>query len=372
MSRTRPEGPYDANLIVIGAGSAGLVSAYIATAVKARIILIEKGRMGGDCLNTGCVPSKALIRSARFLHQLGRAEEFGIDKVSPEFDFAAIMQRVQRVIGEVAPHDSVERYTGLGAEVIEGEARLLSPHSVEVNGRILTARGIIIAAGARPFIPPIEGIDEIDHLTSDNIWTLRELPERLLVLGGGPIGCELAQCFARFGSKVTIVEMLPRIMIREDEEISALVAEQFQKENIDLRTRHKAVRFISVDGKKTLVCDHAGETVEIPFDHVLVAVGRTANLEGYGLHELEIPISKRRTIEVNDYLQAGYPTLYACGDVAGPYQFTHAASHQAWYATVNALFGGLRKFKVDYSVIPWATFTDPEVARVGLNEQEAK
>ena len=371
MSTAPPRGPFDANLIVIGAGSAGLVSAYIAAAVKAKVILVEKGAMGGDCLNTGCVPSKALIRAARFLHGLKEAERLGITKATAEFDFATIMERVQRVVGEVAPHDSVERYQRLGVEVIRGEARLLSPRSVEVDGRLLTARSIIVATGARPFVPPIKGIDEVGILTSDNLWSLRELPPRLLVLGGGPIGCELAQCFARFGSEVTIVEMLPRILAREDEEISDLVAEQFRREGINLRTGHEALRFLERGGEQRLLCRTGSGSIEIPFDRVLVAVGRAADVEGFGLEELGVPVSRRGTIEVDRFLRAGIPGLYACGDVAGPFQFTHAASHQAWHATVNALFGGFRKFRVDYSVMPRVTFTDPEVAAVGLNEQEA-
>lgn len=368
---------YDANLIVIGAGSAGLVSAYIGAAVKAKVILIEQGEMGGDCLNRGCVPSKALIASARLLHQIKRASHYGIKSASAEFDFADVMGRVKSIIAAIAPHDSVERYTALGVEVIRGWGEITSPHSVRVkeqggHERELRARDIIIATGGEPFVPPIEGIDRVDILTSDNIWELKTLPAKLLVLGGGPIGCELAQCFARFGSEVTVVEMLPQIMIREDPEIAAGIAETFASEGIDLRVGHRAEAVRTEGGKKILRCDHDGERVDLEFDEILVAVGRTARLENYGLQELDIPVSRRRTIEVNDYLQAGYPSVYACGDVAGPYQFTHAASHQAWYASVNALFAPFKKFKVDYRVMPWATYTDPEVARVGLNELDAK
>ncbi len=361
---------FDANLIVIGAGSAGLVSAYIAAAVKAKVILIEKHKMGGDCLNTGCVPSKALIRSAKHLYQVQHSDRYGFKTASIDFDFSDVMDRVHAVIAKIEPHDSVERYESLGVDVVQGEAKLVSPYSVEVEGKIITARGIIIATGARPFVPPIEGIEHMDVLTSDNVWSLRELPQRLLVLGGGPIGCELTQAFARFGSDVTLVEMSPRIMIREDQEISELIAERFQSEGVKVLTEHKAVRFIRRDQQKILVCEHSETEVEVEFDQVLVAVGRAARLDGYGLEQLEIPFS--RTIEVNQYLQAGHPSVYACGDIAGPYQFTHTAAHQAWYAAVNALFGRFKKFKVDYSIIPWATFTDPEVARVGLNEQDAQ
>lgn len=363
---------FDRNLVVIGAGSAGLVCAYIAAAVKAKVTLIEKERMGGDCLNTGCIPSKALLRSARFLSDARRSQEFGVRSARVEFDFADIMERAQRLIAVIAPHDSVERYAGLGVECLQGEARITSPYTVEASGRVLTTHTIIIASGARPSIPPIPGLDRIAYLTSDTIWGLRELPRRLAVLGGGPIGCELAQAFARFGSQVTLVEMLPRLLSREDPEISALVQERFQAEGVRVLVGHKAKAFLREDDQQWLVCECNGQEARIPFDQVLIALGRTANTAGFGLEDLGIALTPAGTIEVNDYLQTRLPNIYAVGDVVGPYQFTHTAAHQAWFATVNALFGGLKKFKVDYSVIPWATFTEPEVARVGLNEQEAR
>jgi len=361
---------FDRNLVVIGAGSAGLVSAYIASAVKAKVTLIEKHKMGGDCLNYGCLPSKALIRSARVLSQIRRAREFGFKEASVEFDFAEVMERVQQKIRAVEPHDSVERYQGLGVDVIQGEARITSPYTVEVNGRTITTRNIIIATGARPFVPPIPGIDEVGYLTSNTVWDLRELPRRLVVLGGGPIGSELTQAFARLGSQVTQVEMADRIVGREDPEVSEAVMARFRDEGIQVLVNHKAKAFRRDNGDKILVAEHEGKDIEIPFDEVLVAVGRAANLKGYGLEELGIPTEK--TIVVNEYLQTLYPNIYAVGDVAGPYQFTHVGAHQAWFAAVNSLFGMFRKFKADYSVIPWATFTDPEVARVGLNETEAR
>ncbi len=363
---------FDRDIVVIGAGSGGLVSAYIGAAVKAKVSLIEKHRMGGDCLNTGCVPSKALIRSARFLSQVNRAREFGFDSASVEFDFARVMERVQRVIHQVEPHDSVERYTDLGVDCIQGEAQITSPYSVEVNGRTLTTRNIIVATGGRPAVPPIPGIETIDYLTSDTIWALRTLPKRLLVLGGGPIGCELAQCFARFGSHVIQLVRSSRLLKIEDPEFSVMLMERFEHEGIELRTEHRAKAFRVDAGRKLLIAEHAGQEVEIEFDELLVAVGRQANSRGFGLEALGIPLRKNGTIEVNDYMQTVYPNIYAVGDVAGPYQFTHTASHQAWYAAVNGLFGSFKKFRVDYSVIPWATFTDPEIARVGLNEQEAR
>ncbi len=363
---------FDRNLIVIGAGSGGLVSSLIAAAVKSKVTLIERHKMGGDCLNTGCVPSKALIRSASFYHQISRAQEFGFTSANAEFDFANIMERVQRVIKTVEPHDSVERFTGLGVDVIEGEAKILSPYSVEVNGQVLTTKNIIIATGAHPFVPPIPGIEKINYLTSDTVWNIRTLPKRLLVLGGGPIGCELAQCFTRFGSEVSIIQRQSRLMVREDPEISEMIKKRFEAEGATVLTDHKATFFSIENGEKTLHCSHHGSTIKIPFDEVLISVGRAANISGFGAEELGIEITQRNTIQTNEFLQTNIPNIYACGDVSSPYQFTHTASHEAWYASVNALFGLFKKFKVDYSVIPWSTFTDPEVARVGLNEQEAK
>ena len=365
---------FDRNLLVIGAGSGGLVSAYIAAAVKAKVTLIEKHKMGGDCLNTGCVPSKALIRSAKTAHELKKAAQLGFRNVSGEVDFAAVMERVQRVIDTIEPHDSVERYTGLGVEVIEGEARLTSPWTVEVNGQSLSARSIIIATGARPLVPTIPGIERIEPLTSDNLWRLREQPKRLLVLGGGPIGCELAQAFQRLGISVTLVEMTDRLLVREDAEASEAVMASLRSDGVDLRLQHKALRFDVVDGQRQLVCENLqahGEVV-LPFDQVLLALGRVANVSGFGAEELQLVVRPNGTLEVNEYLQTRFPNIYAVGDVTGPYQFTHASAHQAWYAAVNGLFSGFKRFKVDYRVIPWATFTAPEVARVGLNEQEAR
>ncbi len=366
---------FDRNLVVIGAGSAGLVTAYIASAIKAKVTLVEKHKMGGDCLNTGCVPSKALIRSAKLLSHMARSKEFGIESAKAEFDFATVMERVQSVIRTVEPHDSVARYSELGVDVVEGSAKIVSPWEVDITRKDgstqrLTTRSIVIAAGARPFIPPIPGLDEVGYLTSDNVWTLRELPRRLVVLGGGPIGSELTQTFARLGAQVTQVEMAPRIMMREDTEISEMVKRRFEAEGIAVLVNHRAKQFLIENGEKLLIAEYEGRDVRIPFDAVLVAVGRVANLKGYGLEELGIPAG--RTVEVNEFLQTRFPNIYAAGDVAGPFQFTHTAAHQAWYAAVNALFDPFKKFKADYSVIPWATFVEPEVARVGLNEQEAK
>jgi len=374
-TRFRKPAAFDRNLVVIGGGSAGLVTAYIAAALKAKVTLVERHAMGGDCLNTGCVPSKALIRSAKFLSHIGRAREFGVRSASADFDFGEVMERVQRVIGAVAPHDSVERYRGLGVDVAQGTARIVTPWEVEIahhDGRMqrLTTRAIVIAAGARPFVPPIPGLDRVQVLTSDTVWQLRERPDRLVVLGGGPIGSELAQAFARLGSRVTQVEMLPRILAREDPEVSELVTARFRAEGITVLAGHRAVR-VEADGTdKMLVVEAGGQELQVPFDAILVAVGRAANLDGYGLQELGVATD--RTVQVDGWLRTSVPSIYAAGDVAGPFQFTHTAAHQAWYAAVNALFSPFARFRADYRVIPRATFIEPEVARVGLNELEAR
>ncbi|WP_370263008.1 FAD-dependent oxidoreductase [Limnobacter sp.] len=370
---------FDRNLIVIGAGAAGLVSAYIAAAVKAKVTLIEAHKMGGDCLNYGCVPSKALIKSAKLAHQMRKAEHYGLQATEPQFSFKAVMQRVHSIIAAIEPHDSIERYTKLGVDVVQGHAKLIDPWTVEIkhpDGKTskLTGRSIVIAAGAQPFIPPLPGIEQAGVLTSDTLWhelaQRDQAPKRLVVLGGGPIGCELAQSFARLGSQVTQVEMAPRIMLREDEEVSRMASESLTQDGVQILTQHKALRFEQRNGEKLLVVEHQGQEKQIAYDDVICAVGRVARLKGYGLEDLGIETN--RTVVTNEYLETLYPNIFACGDVAGPYQFTHTAAHQAWYAAVNALFGQFKKFKADYSVIPWATFTDPEVARVGINEQEAK
>ncbi|MDO9115726.1 MAG: FAD-dependent oxidoreductase [Polaromonas sp.] len=370
---------FDRNLIVIGAGAGGLVTAYIAAVVKAKVTLVEVHKMGGDCLNYGCVPSKALIRSAKLAHQMKHGASYGLSDSTPVFSFKAVMQRIQAVIRAIEPHDSVARYTGLGVEVLQGHARIVNPWTVEITlneggTRTLTTRSIVIAAGARPLVPPLPGLEEAGYVTSDTLWEafgqLDEVPRRLVILGGGPIGCELAQAFARLGSQVTQVEMAPRVMLREDVEVSELARQALAADGVRVLTGHKALRCETSGGVKTLVVEHGGSEQRLDFDQLICAVGRVARLEGYGLEELGIPV--QRSVDTNDYLQTMYPNIYAAGDVAGPYQLTHVAAHQAWYAAVNALFGEFRLFKADYSVIPWTTFIDPEVARVGLNEQEAR
>ncbi len=369
---------FDRNLIVIGGGAGGLVAALIAAAVKAKVTLVEAHKMGGDCLNFGCVPSKALIKSAKLAHQMKHGATYGLTDTMAVFSFKAVMQRIHHVIAEIAPHDSVERFTGLGVDVCQGYAKIVNPWTVEIalndgSKKTLTSRAIVIAAGARPFVPPLPGIDDVGYVTSDTLWDefakLDEIPKRLVVLGGGPIGCELAQSFQRLGAQVTQIEMAPRIMIREDVEVSDLAKASLQADGVRVLTEHKALRCERAGDTKTIVVEHKDQEIRIEFDALLCAVGRVARLSGYGLEEMGIPTN--RTVTTNEYLETIYPNIYAAGDVAGPFQFTHTAAHQAWYAAVNPLFGSLKKFKVDYSVIPWATFIDPEVARVGLNEQEA-
>ncbi|MBZ0333306.1 FAD-dependent oxidoreductase [Marinobacter sp. AL4B] len=372
----KPES-FDYNLLVIGGGSAGLVSAYIASAVKAKVALIEKHKMGGDCLNTGCVPSKALIRSAKAADTMRHANRYGLESVPVKGSFKNIMNRVQEVIAKVEPHDSPERYRKLGVDCISGEASFVSPWELEVrhnDGRTerLTARSIIVATGGKPAMPPIPGLAEMEPLNSDNLWELQEQPERLLVLGGGPIGSELAHAFARLGSQVIQVEMGDRLLAKEDSDVSELVKAQFESDGIDLRLEHAAREFAIEEGEKVVYCEHKGERVRIAFDQVLVAVGRAPNTKGLGLEKIGIETLRNGTVPVEDDMSLRYPNVFACGDVAGPYQFTHAAAHQAWYAAVNGLFGQFKRFRVDYRVMPWVTFTSPEVARVGLSEAEAK
>ncbi|SIN88135.1 FAD-dependent oxidoreductase [Salinivibrio sp. ES.052] len=363
---------FDRNMIVIGAGAGGLVSSYIAAIVNAKVTLIEKADMGGDCLNTGCVPSKALIRAAKAMREIRKADEFGIHTSQPAVDFAAVMERVKKVITNIEPHDSVERYTKLGVECIQGEAKIVSPWEVSVNGQHLTTRNIVIATGARPMLPPIPGLAEVTHYTSDTIWSLTALPPRLLVLGGGPIGAELAQSFSCLGSQVTLVEMADQLLSREDKDAADYVEASLTRDGVTMMMGHKAIAFEYQGDQQIARLDGPNGEKDVEFDAVLVALGRSANTQGFGLESLGVPLTERGNIQVNDYLQTHYPNIYAVGDVAGPFQLTHASAHQAWYATVNALFGQFKRFRADYTVMPAATYTSPEVARVGINEKEAK
>ncbi|MDT8878683.1 FAD-dependent oxidoreductase [Halomonas saccharevitans] len=373
---------FDQDIAVIGGGSAGLVASYIASAVKARVALVERDRLGGDCLNTGCVPSKALIRTARIVSEIREAPRFGVTAGEPEVDFTAVMGHVHRAIREVEPHDSRERYEGLGVEVIAGDAVLEDPWRVRIREgdaeRVITTRHVIIASGARPRVPPLPGLEAIEVLTSDNLWQLETLPERLVVLGGGPIGCELGQSFARLGSQVSLVEMGEQLLPREDRDVAGELEARLDEEGVSVRLATRARRVLSDDhGGHVLEVEHSDEHGEahlerLPFSHLLVAVGRQANVAGMGLEALGVETRSDGTLAVDETLQSVLPNVWACGDVAGPYQLTHASAHQAWHATVNALFGELKRFRVSYRALPAVTFTDPEVARVGLNEREAQ
>ncbi|HBU51514.1 MAG TPA: pyridine nucleotide-disulfide oxidoreductase [Alteromonas australica] len=369
---------FDRNLVVIGAGAGGLVTSYIAAAVKAKVTLVEAGEMGGDCLNYGCVPSKAIIKTAKVANQMHHADSYGLEPVTPAMSFKRVMARVHEVIAAIAPNDSVERYTSLGVDVVKGYAKIIDPWTVEIKKndggtQTLTTKNIVVATGAAPFIPELPGIEQSGYVTSDTLWTkfaeLEDTPKRLIVLGGGPIGCELAQAFSRIGSDVTQVERAPRLMGREDADVAEYAESVLRESGVNVLTSHDALRFEQQDGEKVLVVAKEGVESTIAYDEVIVAVGRKARLHGFGLEDLGIQFD--RTIETDEYLQTLMPNIFAAGDVVGPYQFTHVAAHQAWYAAVNALFGTFKKFKVDYRVIPWTTFIDPEVARVGINERDA-
>nr|WP_251040981.1 MULTISPECIES: bifunctional TVP38/TMEM64 family protein/FAD-dependent oxidoreductase [unclassified Halomonas] len=368
---TRPA-HFDYDIVVIGGGSAGLVTSYIASAVKAKVALVEKHKMGGDCLNTGCVPSKALIRAARAAHEIRTAHRFGVTASEPQIDFAKVMGHVKQAISAIEPHDSVERYNGLGVEVYQDHAKLTSPWEVQVGEKRLTARHIVLATGARPKVPSLAGIEHAPVLTSENLWSLTELPNRLVVLGGGAIGCELSQSFARLGSQVSLVEGMPQLLGREDQDVGEVVENTLASEGVTVMTDAKALEVLNDNAGYQLVVEHHGERKLLPFDYLLVSVGRQANVEGLGLDELGITTTQAGILELNERLQTRLPNIWACGDLAGPYQLTHAAAHQAWHAAVNALFGELKSFAVDYRYMPAVTYVQPEVARVGLNEKEAK
>ncbi|MDX1625124.1 MAG: FAD-dependent oxidoreductase [Wenzhouxiangellaceae bacterium] len=363
---------YDYNLIVLGAGSAGLVSAYIGATVRAKVAIIEKDRMGGDCLNTGCVPSKALLRTARLVQQARDSKRYGIASMDAEVELVDVMRRIRDVIAKIEPHDSAERYRGMGVDVLQGEGRIVSPWEIEVGGRRISARHIILATGADPLVPDIDGLSDVEFLTSDTVWNLSALPRRLCVLGGGPIGCELAQAFQRLGSEVTIVEMEDRLLPREDPDAGRALMRRMEREGVRLAVSHTAERFESDGDGGTVTCRHGDDSVDIGFDRVLVALGRRPRVRGFGLEELGVAIADDGTVATDSFLRTNFPNILVCGDAAGPYQFTHVASHQAWFAAVNALISPFWSFRADYRVIPWATFTEPEVARVGITEEEAR
>ena len=372
---TRPK-QFDYNLIVIGGGAAGLVSSYIGAAVNARVALIEKHKMGGDCLNTGCVPSKALIKTAQFLEQARQSKKLGLDKAEVHYEYSDVIKRVQKIIKKIEPHDSRERYTELGVECMQGTATITSPWTVTVDGtngqQEISARSIIVAAGASPVVPHLPNIDQIQYVTSDTIWDMKDLPKKLIVIGGGAIGCELAQAFKRLGSEVILIESENRILIKEDSEVTEIIENQLTDEGVTVLTRHRAKGFIKEKGTQVLVCDSPNGEVRLTFDVILFAIGRRANINGYGLETIDAISGEDNNLPTNDFLETRYPNIYACGDVTGRMQFTHAAAHQAWHAVVNSLFGTFKKFPIDFSAVPWATFTHPEIARVGVNEEEAK
>ena len=372
QSRFQRPRHFDYNLIVIGGGSGGLVTAYIAAAINAKVALIERNKMGGECLNTGCVPSKALLKSASLVAAARDSKKLGIRSMNAEFDFKEVMQRVHKVIADIAPHDSVERYESLGVDCIAGEATVVSPWEVEVNGKRLAARSIVVATGSRPVVPPIEGLNNINILTSDTLWELEEQPRKLVVLGGGPIGCELTQAFARLGSEVTLVEMAPQLLGREDSDAAdAVLSSLRDHDGVNVALATKAIRCEGNGDNGVLVCTQDGKEVRFEFDRLLLALGRKANSNTAGLEDVGVEIAGNGTVATDAYLRTNYPSISVCGDVAGPYQFTHVAAHQAWFAAVNSLLRPFWSFRADYSVIPWCTFTSPEVARVGLNETDA-
>lgn len=371
-SRFRRPASFDYNLIVVGGGSAGLVTSYIAAAVHAKVALIERDKMGGECLNTGCVPSKALLRSAKLLAEARNSKKLGIRRMSAEFDFADVMARVHGVIATIAPHDSVERYEKLGVDCIAGDARIVSPWEVEVGGKRLSARALVVATGSQPVVPGIPGLDDVDYLTTDNLWSLKEQPQNLVVLGGGPIGCELTQAFARLGSSVTIVEMAPQLLGREDPDAAGEVERSLRGDGVEVMTSCKALGVEGAGNSGTLICEKDGAEVRLPFDRLLLALGRRPNIDSSGMRDIGVQITDDGKVLTDPFLRTNYPSISVCGDLAGPYQFTHVAAHQAWFAAVNSLFRPLWSFRTDYRVIPWCTFTDPEVARVGLSEAEAK
>lgn len=364
---------YDYNIVSIGGGSGGLVTSYIGAILKAKVALIERHKMGGDCLNTGCVPSKSLIKTAKVIQSFKKHKIYGLEKVSYEVNFSAVMKQVQEVIKKIEPHDSVERYTKLGVDCYQEDAKLLSKHEIELaNGKKITAKNIVIATGAIPTVFPIPGLDKLDYVHSDNIWQLQTLPKRMLFLGAGPIGCELAQCFARLGSKITIIDIAPHILPREDPEIAKFVIDSFQQDGIEVVGSAKIDRFEKNAKEETVYYEKDGEKKSLSFDKIFLGLGRTARTKSFGLEELGIKLNPNGTLVVDQYLRTNVPNIYGCGDVVGPYQFTHMAAHQAWYCAINALFSPLKKFAVDYSVVPWVTYTDPEVAQVGENEISCK
>ncbi|MDQ3374182.1 MAG: FAD-dependent oxidoreductase [Acidobacteriota bacterium] len=369
------------DLIVIGGGSAGLVAAGGAAILGARVALIEKNLLGGDCLYTGCVPSKTLIKSARFAHQARAAKKYGFQTLEPKFldnSFASITNRVQNVIEIIEQHDAPEQFEKMGVEVVFGAPKFLSPFEIEVSlkntneKRLMKAKRFCISTGSRPFTPPIEGLFETGFSTNEEVFRLKELPERLIVLGAGAIGMELGQSFARFGSKVTVVEMADRILVKEDEEVSDLMEKLLREENLEILTNTKAVKVHQAgSGAKVVTVESNGKTLEIEADEILAAVGRQPNVDGLDLEKAGVEFDKKQ-IKTNDFLQTSQKHIFAAGDVTAHFQFTHMADYEAQIVIQNAFVPFPFKKKTDFRVVPWATFTDPEIGRVGLTEKEAR
>ncbi|HVF28050.1 MAG TPA: FAD-dependent oxidoreductase [Pyrinomonadaceae bacterium] len=371
------------DLIVIGGGSAGLVAAVGAAEVGARVCLVEKRALGGDCLYTGCVPSKTLIRSARFAAEIGRAEDFGFAPIEWQFKapgFASITDRVRRVIKIIEEHDAPEHFRRMGVEVIFGTPHFVSPDELQIeeqkgnesNKRVLRARRFCIATGSRPSVPPVEGLKEAGFITNEEVFHLKKLPRSLVVLGAGPVGLELAQCFARFGSRVTVVEMAERVLPKEDEEVSAALGEFLRSEGLEILLMTSAVGARREgDGHKVLTTEDGGGRHEMRAEEILVATGRAPNVEGLNLEAVGVRYDARQIVTDN-YLRTTRAHIFAAGDVTGNYPFTHTAAYEAALVVRNALFFWPLMKKTDFRVVPWATYTDPEVARVGLTEAEAR
>jgi len=370
MRSAKGEGPY--NVVVIGAGTGGLVTAAGTAGLGGRVALIERHKMGGDCLNTGCVPSKALISSARLIDQIRHAPKWGLAKQEPRFDFAEVFSRMRERRAKIAPNDSQGRYESLGVDVFRGEARFVSPNEIAVGDVRLKAKNLVIAAGSRAAVPPIEGLKDVPFYTNETIFDeLHQKPERMVILGGGPIGCELGQVFARLGVQVTIIQRAPQLLEKEEADAAGLVRRRLEAEGVRILVGAQA-RLVARQGDRLRIWLEAEEEKRQPIDcdALLVAAGRTPNTEGLGLEAAGVAYTEKG-VTVNERLQTSQPHIYAVGDIAGPYQFTHVADAQARVVVRNILFPWI-KTKFDDSVVPWCTYTSPEVARVGLNEDEAR
>ncbi len=355
----------DYDIVVIGGGSGGLVVAAAAAQIKAKVALVEKHRLGGDCLWYGCVPSKSFIHASRIAYEVKNSSRFGIYTSTPEIQFAEAMGHVQQTIAAIQPHDSPERFAALGVEVIFGSGQFVNQNTFVVNGRKLTARAFVISTGSRPTVPPIAGLEAAGYLTNEQVFSLTQRPPSMAVIGGGPIGCELGQAFHRLGSEVTIIASTPHILPKEDPTAAAIIEQQFIAEGIRLITNARVNQVEMLEEKKCLWAD----SEKVIADEILVSVGRTPNVESLNLEEAGVKYNSKG-IKINEKLQTTNPRIYACGDVIGGYQFTHVAAHEAVTVLTNALFFPFSK--VSYRVIPWATFTDPELARVGLTEEQAR